>query len=147
MLKKTLISFNNKQQYHWRHIVKGMQPGTVLWEMLTTFCPKLLSTKRSLDLLFYNFCDINHSLICSYLWRLAIQILLKCTGTHQIFIDPHCHWYFLLDTGLILWTIELFIYIQTCVNVNAYGYAIKNETLNYSSFIPLLQYDLRSDKW
>jgi hypothetical protein len=32
--------------------------------------------------------------------RLAIQNLLKCTGTLQIFIDPH--WYFILDTGLIL---------------------------------------------
>jgi hypothetical protein len=30
------------------------------------------------------------------------------------------HWYFILDTGLILRSMELFIYIQTCVNVNAY---------------------------
>jgi hypothetical protein len=51
--------------------------------------------------------------------RLAIQISLKCTLTLQIFIDPH--WYFILDTGLILRSIELSIYIQTniCVNVNA----------------------------
>jgi hypothetical protein len=54
--------------------------------------------------------------------RLAIQNSLKCTGTLQIFIDPH--WYFILDTGLILRSIELFIYIQTnvCVNVNAYAF-------------------------
>jgi hypothetical protein len=54
--------------------------------------------------------------------RLAIQIALKCTGTLQIFID--LHWYFILDTGLILRSIELFIYIQTmvCVNVNAYAF-------------------------
>ena len=54
--------------------------------------------------------------------RLAIQIALKYTGTLQIFIDPH--WYFILDTGLILRSIELFIYIQTnvCVNVNAYAF-------------------------
>ena len=54
--------------------------------------------------------------------RLAIQIALKCTGTLQIFIDPH--WYFILDTRLILRSIELFIYIQTnvCVNVNAYAF-------------------------
>jgi hypothetical protein len=53
--------------------------------------------------------------------RLAIQNSLKCTGTLQIFIDSH--WYFILDTGLILRSIELFIYIQTnvCVNVNAYA--------------------------
>ena len=47
--------------------------------------------------------------------RLAIQNSLKCTGTLQIFIDPH--WYFILDTGLILRSIELFIYIQTNVSV------------------------------
>jgi hypothetical protein len=54
--------------------------------------------------------------------RLAIQNSLKCTGTLQIFIDPH--WYFILDTGLILRSIELFIYIQTnvCVKVNAYAF-------------------------
>jgi hypothetical protein len=57
-------------------------------------------------------------LICSYMRRLAIQNSLKCTGTLQIFIDPH--WCFILDTGLILRSIELFIYIQTCENVNAY---------------------------
>jgi hypothetical protein len=51
--------------------------------------------------------------------RLAIQYSLKYTGTHQIFID--LHWYFTLDTGLILGSIELFIYIQTCANVNAYA--------------------------
>jgi hypothetical protein len=54
--------------------------------------------------------------------RLANQNSLKCTGTLQIFIDPH--WYFILDIGLILGSIELFIYIQTnvCVNVNAYAF-------------------------
>ena len=40
--------------------------------------------------------------------RWSIQNSLKCTG------------YFILDTGLILRSMELFIYIQTCVNVNAY---------------------------
>jgi hypothetical protein len=75
--------------------------------------------------------------------RLAIQNSLKCTGTLQIFFDPH--WYFILDAGLILRSIKLFIYIQTCVNVNAYAIK-KKETLNYSSFTPLLQSDLRSGK-
>ena len=42
---------------------------------------------------------------------LAIQNLLKCTGTLQIFIDPH--WYFILDTRLMLRSIKLFFYIQT----------------------------------
>jgi len=51
--------------------------------------------------------------------RLVIQNSLKCTGTLQILIDPH--WYFILDTGLILQSIELFIYIQTRVKVNAYA--------------------------
>jgi hypothetical protein len=50
---------------------------------------------------------------------LAIQNLLKCTGTLQIFID--LHWYFILDTVLILRYIKLFIYMQTCVNVNSYA--------------------------
>ena len=50
--------------------------------------------------------------------RLAIQNSLKCMGTLQIFIVPH--WYFILNTGLILRSIELFIYIQTYANVNAY---------------------------
>ena len=49
---------------------------------------------------------------------LAIQNSLKCMGTLQIFIVPH--WYFILNTGLILRSIELFIYIQTYANVNAY---------------------------
>ena len=31
--------------------------------------------------------------------RLTIQNWLKCTGTLQIFINPH--WYFILDTGII----------------------------------------------
>jgi hypothetical protein len=53
---------------------------------------------------------------CSYIRILAIQNSLKCMGTLQIFI--HLHWYFILDTGLLLRSIELFIYIQTCVNVN-----------------------------
>jgi hypothetical protein len=54
--------------------------------------------------------------------RLAIQNSLKCMRTLQIFIDPH--WYFILDTELILRSIKLFIYIQTnvCVNVNAYAF-------------------------
>ena len=34
-------------------------------------------------------------------------------GQEQIFIDPH--WYFILDTGLILRSIELFIYIDKCM--------------------------------
>ena len=63
-------------------------------------------------------------------------------GDTSYFYPPH--WYFILDTGFILRPIELFIYIQTCVNDKAY--AIKQYTLNYSSFIPLLQSDLRSDK-
>ena len=74
--------------------------------------------------------------------KVVIQNSLKCTGTLYIFIDPN--WYFILDTGLILRSTKLFIYIQTCANVNAY--AIKKLTLNYSSFFPLLQSDLRSDK-
>jgi hypothetical protein len=49
--------------------------------------------------------------------RLAIQNPLICTGTLQTFIDPH--WYFTLDTGLILLSID--IHVQTCVNVNAYA--------------------------
>ena len=77
-----------------------------------------------------------------YIRRLAIQNSLKCTGSLQIFIHPH--WYFILDTGLILRSIELFIYIQTCVNINAYP--IKKLNLNYSSFPPLLQSDLMSGK-
>jgi hypothetical protein len=51
--------------------------------------------------------------------RLAIQNSLKCTGCFRIFIHPQ-NSYFILDTGLILRSIKLFIYIQTCVNVNAY---------------------------
>ena len=74
--------------------------------------------------------------------KIAIQNSLKCTGSFQIFIHPH--WYFILDTGLILRSIELFIYGQTCVNVNTYP--IKKYILNYSSFPPLLQSDLRSGK-
>jgi hypothetical protein len=50
--------------------------------------------------------------------RLAIQNSLKCMGMLQIFIDPH--WYFILDTGLILRSIELFIYIQTEENINSH---------------------------
>jgi hypothetical protein len=49
---------------------------------------------------------------------LAIQNFWKYTGTLQIFIDPHR--YFILNIGLILQSIELFIYIQTCANVNAH---------------------------
>ena len=45
--------------------------------------------------------------------------IVEMHGTLQIFIHPH--WYFILDTGLILRSIELFIYIQTCVIVNAYA--------------------------
>ena len=74
--------------------------------------------------------------------RLTIQNSLKCTETLQIFVYPH--WYVILDTRLILPSIKLFIYIQTRVNVNPYP--IKKYTLNYSSFPPLLQSDLRSGK-
>ena len=108
-----------------------------------TFCPKLLSTKRTL-FIFSHFCDIKSQFsyqICSYMRRLAIQNSFKCTGRFRIFYI-HPHWYFILDTGLILRSIELFIYIQACVNVNAYP--IKKQTLNYSSFTPLLQSELWS---
>jgi hypothetical protein len=56
--------------------------------------------------------------------RLAIQNSLKYTGMLQIFIDPH--WYFILDTGLILRSIELFIYIQTEENINHYFAVVLN---------------------
>ena len=86
---------------------------------IQTFCPKLLSAERTFDLLFSHFCYIKSQLtylICSYMRRLSIQNSLKCTGTLQIFINPH--WYFILNTRLIL----CFIYIQTCVNVKAYAF-------------------------
>jgi hypothetical protein len=38
--------------------------------------------------------------------RLTNQNWLKCTGTLQIFINPH--WYFILDIELTLRSIELF---------------------------------------
>jgi hypothetical protein len=92
-----------------------------------TFCPKLLSAERTFDLLFSHFYCIKSYLsylICSYMRRLAIQNSLKYTGTLQIFIDPH--WYFILDTGLILRSIELFIYIQTEENINHYLAVVLN---------------------
>jgi hypothetical protein len=67
--------------------------------------------------------------------RLAIQNSLKCMGTFQIFIN--LHWYFILDTGLILRSIELFIYIQTCVIVNAYHIKKKKDFELQYSFPPL----------
>jgi hypothetical protein len=45
---------------------------------------------------------------------------VEMQGDASDFIDPHC--YFILDTGLILQSIELFIYIQTCVNVKVMHY-------------------------
>ena len=133
----------NKQQ--WHHWKGDAIRFCAMRNVDQTFCPKLLSTKRTFELLFSHFCYIKSQLsylICSYMRRLAIQNSLNCTGTLQIFIHPH--WYFILDTRLIFRTIKLFIYIQTCVNINVY--AIRKQTLNYSSFIPLLQSNLRSDK-
>jgi hypothetical protein len=115
-VKETLISFNNKQRRHWK------------WTLCYGKCwPNFLSQATNFqqsELLIYifSFLYIKSSfsyLICSYMRRLAIQNLLKCTGTLQIFIDPH--WYFILDTRLILRSIQLFIYKQTCANVNAYA--------------------------
>ena len=101
--------------------------------------------QNELLIYFCHICDIKSQfsyLICSYMRRLAIQNSLKCMGTLQIFIVPH--WYFILDTGLILRSFELFIYIQTCANINAYM-QLKNR-LSYDIFIPFLQSDLRCDK-
>jgi hypothetical protein len=68
--------------------------------------------------------------------RLAIQNSLKCMRSLQIFIHPHC--YFILDTGLILWSIELFIYIQICVihccNL-IWGLANNNYSLYFLQFL------------
>jgi len=67
-------------------------------------------------------------------------------GDYSDFYPSTLGFYTQHRVNIILWSIDLFIYIQTCVNVNAY--AIKKQTLNYSSFIPLalLQSDLCSDK-
>jgi hypothetical protein len=70
--------------------------------------------------------------------KLAIQNSLKCTGTLQIFIDPH--WYFILDTGLILRSIELFIYIQTEENINHYLAVV----LNYAKSINMLYWPVEN---
>ena len=124
---------------------KGDAMRNVLPEMLTELFVRSYFQQNELFIYFSHFCDIKSQFsyqICSYMRRLAIQNSLKCTGSLQIFIYPH--WYFIPDTGLILRSIELFIYIQTCVNVNAYP--IKKQTLNYSSFPPLLQSDLRLGK-
>jgi hypothetical protein len=67
--KETLFSFNNKQRRHWK--------GDTIWlcamgNVDRTFCPKLLATKRTFDLLFSHFCYIKSYfsyLICSYMWR------------------------------------------------------------------------------
>ena len=105
--------FVNKQQ--WHHFGKGTQCGTVLWEMLTKLFVR--SYFQQNELLIYFFTFLWHKIIaheyqiCSYIHRLAIQNSLKCTGTFQIFIHPH--WYLILDTELMLRSIELFIYIQT----------------------------------
>jgi hypothetical protein len=64
-----------------------IQSGTVLWEMLieATF------NQTNFWFIFSQSCDIKSEfsyIICSYLRRLLIQNLLKCTGTLQIFINP-----------------------------------------------------------
>ena len=110
-LKNILISFNNKQ--HWRHCKGDTTRHCAMGNVDQTFCLKLLSTKRTFDLFFSHFCDIKSLfsyLICSYMRRLAIQNSLECTGTLHIFIHPH--WDFILDTRLILRSIEMFIYID-----------------------------------
>jgi hypothetical protein len=78
--------------------------GSVLWKMLTELFVRSYFQQNKLLIYFL-----------SFLWHKSsshIKYVHICKDWP--------HWYFILDTGLILWSIELFIYIQTCVNVNAY---------------------------
>ena len=115
-IKLFVFVFLNKQQ--WHHFGKETQCGTVLREMLTELFVRSYFQQNKLLIYFFLFLWHKIIVLISNMWRLAIQNSLKCTGRFWIFIHPP--WYFILDTGLILWSIELFIYIQTCVNVNAY---------------------------
>jgi hypothetical protein len=113
------LFFVNKQQ--WRHFGKGTQCGTVLWEMLTGVFVRSYFQQNEFLIYFFSFLWHKIIVLISNIFiyaKITIQNSLKCTWTLQIFIHPH--WYFILDTGLILRSIELFIYIQTCVNINAY---------------------------
>ena len=68
--------------------------------------------------------------------------------TIQIFIDPHPSPIGILYSSTPNWlklrSIYRTVYMQTDVNVNTAE--IKKYILNYSSFIPLLQSDLMSNK-
>jgi hypothetical protein len=53
VFKETSISFNNKQLHHWKgDAIRLCAMGNVD----RTFSSKLLSTKRTFDLLFFHFC-------------------------------------------------------------------------------------------
>jgi hypothetical protein len=114
---KLFVFVFRKQTPFWRHWMRT-QCGIVLREMLTELFVRSYFQQNKLLIYFFLFLWHKIIVLISNMWRLAIQNSLKCTGRFWIFIHPH--WYFILDTGLILWSIELFIYIQTCVNVNAY---------------------------
>ena len=51
--------------------------------------------------------------------KVGYSKFVEMHGDASDFYRPH--WYFILDIELILRSIELFIYIQTCVSINAYA--------------------------
>ena len=89
-----------------------------------TFCLKPLSTKQTFDLFFLISVTSNHGSHIKYVHTCI------CKDCNSKFVEMHVDasdiypsalvQYFILDTRLILRSIELFIYIQTCVSVNAY---------------------------
>jgi hypothetical protein len=124
-----------------------MQSVTVLQEMLTK------ATFNQTNFWF---------IIFSFLWSKILALIfnmflytkvdnskfVEMYRTIQIFIDPHPSPIGILYSSTPNWlklrSIYRTVYMQTDVNVNTAE--IKKYILNYSSFIPLLQSDLMSNK-
>jgi hypothetical protein len=73
----------------------------------------------------------SHIFISVYLDYCSLENSFKCTGMLQIFIHPH--WYLILDTVLILRSIELSIDTQTCLKVKLLMHSQLKNRLSYSS--------------
>jgi hypothetical protein len=99
---------------------------------------KLLLTKRKFWFIFSYSCDIKSEIsyiICSYLRRLLIQNLLKCTGTLQIFINPLPNPVRIFY--LKLWSIyRMFIWRQTVLDlpIDSIGWSLGPQ--NYGGLRP-----------
>ena len=137
--------FVNKQQ--WRHFGKGTQCGIVLWEMLTELFVRSYFQQNKLLIYFFSF--LWHKIIV-----LISNMFIYAKICNSKFIEMHGTLPDIYPSALVFYTrhqvnimIYRTVYLQTDMCLQTLTHIQLKNRLNYSSFTPLLQSELRSGKW